>query len=198
MKYAESPPNQAARTHQLAQAQDRLPIGEVVRRSGIAASTLRFYEEAGLLLSLRSDSGRRHYARSDLRRLAFIRAAQTVGLSLDDIRAALAELPESRTPTAADWARLSKAWRPLLDQHIAELVQLRDTLSSCIGCGCLSLSKCKLYNPGDLAAQRGAGARYLLGDRAQEVLAKLSPLDPAPASSRAAGPGAAPARAKKR
>jgi MerR family redox-sensitive transcriptional activator SoxR len=180
------------------QAQERVPIGELVRRSGIAASTLRFYEEAGLLLSLRSDSGRRHYARSDLRRLAFIRAAQTVGLSLDEIRAALAELPESRTPTAADWERLSKSWRPLLDRRIAELVQLRDTLSSCIGCGCLSLSKCKLYNPGDRAGQKGAGARYLLGDRAQDVLADLSPLDSSPSSGRAARPGAAPARAKKR
>ncbi len=178
-------------------ATERVPIGELVRRSGIAASTLRFYEDAGLLQSLRSDSGRRHYARSDLRRLAFIRAAQTVGLSLDDIRAALAQLPQGRTPTVADWERLSRSWRPLLDQRISALTQLRDTLSSCIGCGCLSLSKCRLYNPGDRAAQRGAGARYLLGDTAQQVLASLTRAEP-PASSHAAKPGAAPGRAKRR
>lgn len=149
-------------------AGDRLPIGELVRRSGVAASALRFYEDAGLLQSTRSDRGRRHYARSDLRRLAFVRAAQAVGLSLDQIRAALAELPEGRTPTVADWARLSSSWRPLLDQRIAELSRLRDTLSSCIGCGCLSLSKCALYNPADQAARQGPGARYLLGDVAPQ------------------------------
>lgn len=144
---------------------ERLPIGELVRRSGVAASALRFYEDAGLLQSTRSESGRRHYTRSDLRRLAFVRAAQAVGLSLEQIRAALAELPEGRTPTVADWTRLSSAWRPLLDERMAELSRLRDTLSSCIGCGCLSLNKCALYNPGDQAARHGSGARYLLGDR---------------------------------
>jgi len=153
-----------------AAASDRLPIGELVRRSGVAASALRFYEDAGLMQSTRSDSGRRQYARSDLRRLAFVRAAQAVGLSLEQIRAALAQLPDGRTPTVADWEHLSASWRPMLDLRIAELTRLRDTLSSCIGCGCLSLSKCALYNPDDQAAQHGTGARYLLGDSAPAAI----------------------------
>jgi MerR family redox-sensitive transcriptional activator SoxR len=142
-----------------------ISIGEFARRSGVAASALRFYEDQGLLSSQRSDSGRRQFARGDLRRVAFIRAAQAVGLTLDQIRNALASLPDGRTPTQKDWVRLSSAWRPLLDQRIADLTRLRDQLASCIGCGCLSLSRCALYNPGDVAARRGAGARYLLGDR---------------------------------
>ncbi len=142
-----------------------IPIGELARRSGVAASALRFYEEQGLLVSQRNASGRRQFARGDLRRVAFIRAAQAVGLTLDQIRDALASLPDGRTPTQKDWARLSSAWRPLLDQRIADLTRLRDQLSSCIGCGCLSLTQCALYNPGDIAAKRGAGPRYLLGDR---------------------------------
>jgi MerR family redox-sensitive transcriptional activator SoxR len=142
-----------------------IPIGELARRSGVAASALRFYEEAGLIVSGRSEAGRRRFARSTLRRVAFIRAAQAVGLRLDEIRAALASLPDGRTPTQADWQRLSRAWQPLLDERIAALTRLRDQLGSCIGCGCLSLSKCALYNPGDRAAARGAGARYLLGDK---------------------------------
>ncbi|WP_318023220.1 redox-sensitive transcriptional activator SoxR [Paucibacter sp. DJ1R-11] len=153
-----------------AAASDRLPIGELVRRSGVAASALRFYEDAGLMQSTRSGSGRRQYARADLRRLAFVRAAQAVGLSLEQIRAALAQLPDGRTPTVADWEHLSASWRPMLDQRIAELTRLRDTLSSCIGCGCLSLSKCGLYNPDDQAARHGAGARYLLGDSAPAAI----------------------------
>ena len=140
-------------------------IGELARRSGVAASALRFYEVQGLLTSQRNPAGRRQYARGDLRRVAFIRAAQAVGLSLDQIRAALSSLPDGRTPNQKDWIRLSSAWRPLLDQRIADLTRLRDQLSSCIGCGCLSLSTCALYNPGDVAATRGNGARYLLGDR---------------------------------
>lgn len=154
-----------------------IPIGELARRSGVAASALRFYEEQGLLQSRRSGSdkqgGRRHYLRSDLRRVAFVRAAQNVGLSLEQIRSALQTLPDARTPTPADWERLSRGWRPLLDARIAELTRLRDQLSACIGCGCLSLSKCALYNPADAAAQRGAGARYLLGDSSTDVLAGL-------------------------
>lgn len=142
-----------------------IPIGELARRSGLAASALRFYEDAGLLVSGRSESGRRQFPRSILRRVAFIRAAQAVGLTLDEIRAALATLPDGRTPTQADWQRLSRGWQPLLDARIAALTRLRDQLSSCIGCGCLSLSKCALYNPGDQAAVKGAGARYLLGDK---------------------------------
>ncbi|MCV2366888.1 redox-sensitive transcriptional activator SoxR [Roseateles oligotrophus] len=183
-----------------AAAETRLTIGDLVKRSGVAASALRFYEEQGLLSSQRSASeskqgGRRHYARGDLRRLAFIRAAQTVGLSLEQIRAALAELPEGRTPTPADWQRLSTSWRPILDQRIAELTRLRDTLSSCIGCGCLSLSKCALYNPADAAGKAGAGARYLIGDSAAKVMAEAAKSAPA---RRAAAPAAAPVRVRKR
>jgi MerR family redox-sensitive transcriptional activator SoxR len=170
----------------------RLAIGDLVKRSGVAASALRFYEDQGLLVSQRSDSGRRHYARNDLRRLAFIRAAQAVGLSLEQIRAALADLPDGRTPNAADWERLSKGWRPILDQRIAELTRLRDTLSACIGCGCLSLSKCALYNPADGAAKAGPGARYLLGDEPELVMAEAAK------ASRAARPARAPASARKR
>ncbi len=147
-----------------------IPIGELARRSGVAASALRFYEDQGLLRSLRNDAGRRQFARGDLRRVAFIRAAQAVGLTLDQIRDALASLPDSRTPTQKDWVRLSSAWRPMLDQRIADLTRLRDQLSSCIGCGCLSLTRCALYNPGDVAARRGAGARYLLGDRPTKAI----------------------------
>jgi len=140
-------------------------IGELARRSGVAASALRFYEVAGLLVSGRSGAGRRRYARSALRRVAFIRAAQAVGLSLEEIRTALASLPDGRTPTPADWQQLSRGWKPLLDERIAALTRLRDQLGSCIGCGCLSLSKCALYNPDDRAASRGAGPRYLMGDK---------------------------------
>jgi len=142
-----------------------IPIGELARRSGVAASALRFYEDQGLLVGQRNASGRRQFARGDLRRVAFIRAAQAVGLALDQIREALASLPDGRTPNQKDWVRLSSAWRPLLDQRIADLMRLRDQLSSCIGCGCLSLTQCALYNPGDVAAKRGVGPRYLLGDR---------------------------------
>jgi MerR family redox-sensitive transcriptional activator SoxR len=140
---------------------DLLTIGEVARRSGFAASALRYYEHAGLLHSVRSGGGQRRYPRSVLRRLAFVRAAQNVGLSLDEIAAALATLPESGTPTRADWARLSSGWRKRLDEQIAGLTALRDGLTSCIGCGCLSLRRCALSNTGDWAAQAGPGARLL-------------------------------------
>lgn len=142
----------------------RIPIGEFAHRAGVAASALRFYEAQGLIAGRRSPGGRREYARSELRRVAFIRAAQAVGLSLDEIRAALATLPERRAPTQSDWQRLAQAWQPLLDERIAALTRLRNRLASCIGCGCLSLSHCALYNPGDAAGARGPGARYLLGD----------------------------------
>lgn len=147
-----------------------IPIGELARRSGVAASALRFYEAQGLLQSRRGGSDRRQFSRNDLRRVAFIRAAQTVGLSLDAIREALANLPDNRTPTPDDWKRISNAWRPLLDQRIAEMTRLRDQLDACIGCGCLSFTKCALYNPADVAASKGAGARYWLGDRPTKVL----------------------------
>jgi MerR family redox-sensitive transcriptional activator SoxR len=140
---------------------DLISIGEVARRSGFASSALRYYEREGLLSSVRSSGGRRLFPRNVLRRLAFVRAAQSVGLSLEEIRAALATLPASGTPTRADWARLSDSWRERLDEQIAGLVALRDGLTSCIGCGCLSMTRCALSNPGDLAARQGAGARYL-------------------------------------
>ncbi|HZD65425.1 MAG TPA: redox-sensitive transcriptional activator SoxR [Acidimicrobiales bacterium] len=143
-----------------------LSIGEVAARTGVAHSALRFYEAEGLIRAERSPGGQRRYPRSLLRRLAFIRVAQRVGLSLEEIRGALDTLPASRTPTKADWARLSAAWRPRLDEQIAMLESLRDQLTSCIGCGCLSLRICKLYNPDDQAAALGTGPRYLLGDRA--------------------------------
>ncbi len=138
-----------------------LSIGEVARRAGFAASALRYYEGEGLISGTRTSGGQRRYPRTVLRRLAFIRAAQNVGLSLDEVRAALAELPESRVPTKADWARLSSSWRARLDDQIAGLTALRDGLTTCIGCGCLSLRRCALSNPGDLAATSGAGAQYL-------------------------------------
>jgi MerR family transcriptional regulator, redox-sensitive transcriptional activator SoxR len=138
-----------------------LSIGEVARRAGLAASTLRFYDSEGLVRAQRTAAGRRCYPRSALRRLAFVRAAQNVGLSLEEIKAALATLPDERTPTAADWARLSRSWRSRLDEQIAGLTALRDGLASCIGCGCLSLRRCALSNPGDQAATAGPGARYL-------------------------------------
>jgi MerR family redox-sensitive transcriptional activator SoxR len=141
-----------------------LPIGVLAKRSGVAASALRFYETQGLIKSTRSPAGRRVFARDVLRRVAFIRVAQSVGLTLEDIRTALDGLPNQRTPTRSDWVRLSAAWRPVLDHRIDCMMRLRDRLSSCIGCGCLSLKSCALYNPNDGAQLRGTGPRYLLGD----------------------------------
>ena len=140
---------------------DWLAIGAFARRAGVSASTLRFYEAQGLMHGRRSESGRRRYPRSALRRVAFIRVAQQVGLTLEQIAAALATLPDGRTPTPADWARLSATWRPQLDARIAALTRLRDQLDSCIGCGCLSLKRCAISNPADIAASAGAGAAYL-------------------------------------
>lgn len=147
-----------------------ITIGELAKRAGVAASALRYYEEAGLLRSARTAGGQRQYPREVLRRVAFIRVAQTVGLSLDEIRATLATLPQQRTPTKADWERLSRSWQPLLDARIAMLTALRNQLTSCIGCGCLSLKSCALYNPNDAANKRGTGPRYLLGDRPRDVM----------------------------
>jgi MerR family transcriptional regulator, redox-sensitive transcriptional activator SoxR len=142
-----------------------LPIGHVADRTGVSVSALRFYERHGLIRSERSPGGQRQFHRDTVRRVAFVRIAQRVGLSLDEIREALSTLPESRTPTAGDWARLSRSWRPRIDRQIALLERLRDDLSSCIGCGCLSLKQCALYNPEDMAHGLGPGPRYLLGDR---------------------------------
>jgi MerR family redox-sensitive transcriptional activator SoxR len=138
-----------------------LTIGQASARSGVAPSALRYYEEQGLIAATRTPGGARRFPRSVLRRLAFVRAAQNVGLSLTEIRDALATLPEGRPPTAKDWARLSAGWRDRLDEQIAALQQLRDGLDSCIGCGCLSLGRCALSNPGDVAGSYGAGARWL-------------------------------------
>jgi MerR family redox-sensitive transcriptional activator SoxR len=141
-----------------------LTIGAVSERSGVSPSALRFYETEGLIHATRTDGGQRRYARDALRRVSFIRVAQQVGLSLDEIREALASLPQNRTPTARDWQRLSNSWRPRIDHQIAMLERLRDRLAGCIGCGCLSLKFCRLLNPDDQAAQRGPGPRYILDD----------------------------------
>jgi MerR family redox-sensitive transcriptional activator SoxR len=138
-----------------------LGVGEMARRSGIAVSTLHFYESQGLISSDRSAGNHRRYPRDVLRRIAFVRAAQAIGIGLAEIAQALKQLPDQRTPTKADWARLSSHWRASLDQRIADLQALRDELQSCIGCGCLSLRSCHLYNPKDALGQRGPGPQRL-------------------------------------
>ena len=153
---------------------DHLSIGEVADRTGVSVSALRFYEAQGMVRPERSAGGQRRYSRDVLRLVAFIRVAQRVGLTLDEIRAALATLPEQRTPTAADWARLSRAWKAQLDERIRLLESVRDDLSSCIGCGCLSLQACRLYNPEDRARALGQGPRYLLGDSSLDVVPELT------------------------
>ncbi|MHA7651184.1 redox-sensitive transcriptional activator SoxR [Mycobacterium sp. ML4] len=140
---------------------DLFTVGELARRSGFAPSAIRFYESTGLIHASRTSGGQRRFERQMLRRLAFIRAARNVGLSLDEVAAALAKLPHGRNPTRADWTKLSKDWRARLDDQIAGLVALRDSLDSCIGCGCLSLQRCAISNPGDSAAVAGPGAVYL-------------------------------------
>jgi MerR family redox-sensitive transcriptional activator SoxR len=142
-----------------------LAIGDVSRRSGVATSALRFYEERGLISSERAGSGHRRYPRSVLRRVAFVVFAQRIGLTLDEIGAELAKLPPDRAPTRRDWSRLSSAWTRRIDQRIAELERLKVGLTECIGCGCLSLERCKLANPADRAARLGPGPRYWIGDR---------------------------------
>jgi len=138
-----------------------LTIGELSARSGVATSALRYYEAQQLIFSVRTTGNQRRYERSTLRRVAFIRAAQRVGLTLEEITAALATLPGGRTPSRADWARLSQNWRPRINEQIERLERLRDRLDGCIGCGCLSLQTCSLQNPDDLMAARGPGAAYL-------------------------------------
>lgn len=148
----------------MAESDGLLSIGELSARSGLTASALRYYEDRGLIESVRTSGNQRRFARAMLRRVAVIRAAQAVGLSLRQIEAALASLPDGRVPNKKDWERLSRRWRGDLDAKILELERLRDDLSSCIGCGCLSLNSCRLLNAGDSAAARGAGPRYLMGD----------------------------------
>ncbi len=147
--------------------EQELTIGAVSERTGVATSALRFYEAQGLIHATRSDGGQRRYERETLRRVSFIRIAQQVGLSLEEISGALASLPDNRTPTARDWERLSSSWRPRIDAQIALLERLRDRLAGCIGCGCLSLKVCQLANPGDSAAELGPGPRWILGDQAE-------------------------------
>ena len=150
-----------------------LTIGDLARRSGVATSALRFYEEQGLISSERTAGGQRRFARSTLRRVALIRAAQRVGLPLSEVAEALSALPHDRTPTKRDWQRLSARWQARLDAQVAAMQALRDDLAGCIGCGCLSLTSCTLFNPTDVAATLGSGPRYLLGDRSSDVVAQL-------------------------
>jgi len=142
-----------------------LTIGELSARSGVAASALRFYEREGLIESRRTDGNQRRYPGVTLRRVALVQAGKAAGIPLERIRAALDALPDGKTPTKRDWARLSRTWAAELDQRIETLTAIRGRLTTCIGCGCLSLKTCALLNPGDEAASFGPGARYLIGDR---------------------------------
>ena len=141
-----------------------LSIGAVADRTGVAPSALRFYEAEGLISSTRTGGNQRRYHREVLRRVSFIRVAQRVGLSLEEIHEALSSLPDSRTPTQEDWTRLSKAWQPRLDQQIELIERIKERLDVCIGCGCLSLKACRLLNADDVAGEHGTGPRYLIGD----------------------------------
>ncbi|GGE41103.1 redox-sensitive transcriptional activator SoxR [Actibacterium pelagium] len=141
-----------------------LTIGQMSERTGLATSAIRFYEEQGLVHPFRTDTGQRRYDRADLRRLSFIMISQGLGFSIAQIRESLSKLPENRTPTKADWTRLSKGFQQELDARIEQMQALRERLDGCIGCGCLSLKKCTLYNPRDRARQKGAGPRYVMGD----------------------------------
>jgi MerR family redox-sensitive transcriptional activator SoxR len=143
---------------------DLLTISEVSRRSGVASSALRFYEDRGLIRSERAGSGHRRYPRAVLRRIAFIVFAQKIGLTLEEIGGELAKLPANRTPNRSDWARISSGWTKRVDERIAELQRLRDSLTLCIGCGCLSLNQCQLSNPADRVGTRGPGPRFWIGD----------------------------------
>lgn len=146
-------------------ADELLAIGELAGRTGLSVSAIRFYEEKGLVQALRTSGGQRRFLRSDIRRLSFALIAQQLGFSIPQIAAELAKLPQGRTPTQADWRRISNGFGRLLDARIAALRRMRETLDGCIGCGCLSLKRCALYNPDDRAGRAGAGPRYALGDR---------------------------------
>lgn len=156
------------------QRADLLTIGDLARRADVAPSALRFYEARGLIRAERTAGNQRRYARATLRRVALIRVAQGLGLSLREISDALAVLPDDRIPTRADWRRLSGSWRARLDGRIDALVGLRDRLTGCIGCGCLSLGRCALYNAADRAAARGTGPRYLLGDPSPDPVGRVN------------------------
>jgi len=144
---------------------DGISIGDIAARTGLAVSAIRYYEDEGLVAPWRNGAGRRRFQRADIRRLSFVMVAQQFGFSLSQIKVELDRLPRHRAPTKADWARISAEFRDGLDARIARLEKLRDTLDGCIGCGCLSLEACALYNPADRAADKGVGPRYLLGDR---------------------------------
>lgn len=146
-----------------------LTIGELARRTGLSVSAIRFYEARGLVTAVRSAGNQRRFARADLRRLSFALIAQQLGLSLGEIADELATLPQKQAPTRQDWQRMSARIRGTLQKRIAMLERTRDLLDGCIGCGCLSLAKCRLYNPGDRASRAGAGPRFLLGDRAKDI-----------------------------
>lgn len=146
-------------------ARDGLSIGTLSERTGLAVSAIRYYEAQGLIKPWRNAGGQRRFERADLRRLSFVMIAQQFGLSLPQIKQELDRLPGGRTPTKADWAAISAGFRDVLEARIETLVRLRDNLDGCIGCGCLSLDACKLYNPNDVAAAKGTGPRYLMGDR---------------------------------
>jgi MerR family redox-sensitive transcriptional activator SoxR len=167
-----------------------LSIGAVSERTGVAPSALRFYEAEGLIHAERADSGHRRYHREVLRRVSFIRAAQQVGLRLEEVREALASLPDERTPTQHDWEDLAASWRPRIDAQIAMLERLRDRLTGCIGCGCLSMRACRLVNPHDVAGERGSGPRYILeGDDEDAQVGEA----PGPADLGAGAPTSTPA-----
>lgn len=146
-----------------------LPISTIADRTGLAPSAIRYYEDQGLIDPGRGPGGQRQFEKADIRRLSFIMIAQKLGFSISQIRQQLSALPRGRTPTAADWRKLSTLYRADLDQRIATLEKLRDDLDGCIGCGCLSLDRCSLYNPDDRAARHGSGPRYLMGDKADPV-----------------------------
>lgn len=145
-----------------------LSIGELAHRTGLSVSAIRFYEERGLVSAIRTSGNQRRFLRSDIRRLSFVLVAQQLGLTIGEIEAELAALPQGRTPTRQDWEAISRRLRGTIDTRIAMLEAVRDRLDGCIGCGCLSLDRCALYNPGDRAAQGGAGPRFLLGNRASD------------------------------
>ena len=154
----------------MVQTSETMTIGAVAERTGLAVSAVRFYADEGLIASERASSGHRRFPRSVIRRISFIRICQKLGYSLEEITSQLATLPDGRTPNEEDWARLAAGFSSDIDQRIAELARLRDTLSGCIGCGCLSLRHCTIWNPEDGAAALGDGPRYLLGDSSADVV----------------------------
>jgi MerR family redox-sensitive transcriptional activator SoxR len=169
-----------------------LTIGELARRTGMSVSAIRFYEARGLLSAVRTTGNQRRFLRSDIRRLSFAQIAQRLGLSLAEIEAELSILPKGRAPTRQDWQVISRRVRGRLEARIAMLTRTRELLDGCIGCGCLSLAKCRLYNPADRAAQRGPGPRFLLGDRPQTLAPEVSGRGPADKPPPPTGPTPSP------